>query len=134
MDKKLLELRNKIDKVDDEIAKLYVERMSLAKEVGLAKRESGVATENALREKEIVNRVTDNMDESLKLYAKQVFNALFDTSKAYQSSFVDVKSSVKTEIEEALLSGVKPFPSSASVACQGVEGAYASIAVEKAFA
>ena len=127
------EIRKSIDKTDDEIVKLYEQRMRLAREVALAKRQGGIPMENTLREKEIVNRVTAAVPDEIKLYAKQLFGTLFDTSKAYQSTILDARSEVKDEIENALSEGDRAFPVTASVACQGVEGAYSSIAAEKMF-
>ncbi|MDD4839879.1 MAG: prephenate dehydratase domain-containing protein [Clostridia bacterium] len=130
---KLDEIRNKIDNVDDKIAKLYVERMELSKEVGLFKKENNIATENTLREKEIINRVTKEMPEDIKLFGKQVFCSLFDTSKAYQSQIVSINSSIKNDIISALKAGKQSFPNSAIIACQGVSGAYSNIATEHIF-
>ena len=36
--KDLIEIRNQIDKIDDQIIELYKERMALSKEVGLIKK------------------------------------------------------------------------------------------------
>ena len=131
---KLEDLRGKIDTIDDMIASLYVRRMGVAKEIGTVKAENNIATESTLREKEILNRVTADMPEDIKLFAKQIFCALFDTSKAYQSSVSNVNSDIVAEIKEALAQGKVSFPTSAVVACQGVSGAYSSIAADKMFA
>lgn len=129
----LNQIRKEIDKVDDSIAKLYVERMGLCREVGEHKRDNNVAMENTAREKEIINRVTAAMPDEIKLFGKQVFHTLFDTSKAYQSRIVDAHSKVKDAICDALSEGIQPFPIEASVAVQGIAGAYAYIAAEKLF-
>jgi chorismate mutase/prephenate dehydratase len=129
----LNEIRNLINGVDDEIAKLYVKRMELGREVALYKRGHNIPLENTQREKEILNRVSALMPDEIKLYGKQVFNMLFDTSKAYQSRIADIKSKVRDDIEAALNRGTEPFPIEASVACQGVAGAYSGIAAEKMF-
>lgn len=131
--KKIEEIRNEIDVIDDKIADLYLQRMAAAKEIGLAKVATGVATENSLREKAIINRVTAKMPDDLKLYAKQVYETLFSTSKAYQSACGTLTSSVQKDIISAVNDGIKPFPVSATVACQGVAGAYSQIAAEKMF-
>lgn len=128
----LYEIRQKIDKVDDKIAGLYTERMELCKEIALEKNRNNVAMENTLREKEIINRVTGAMTDDIKLFGKQVFTTMFDTSKAYQSRILNARSSVKDEVADAI-TRIKPFPIEASVACQGIEGAYSSIAAEKLF-
>lgn len=130
----LEDIRNQIDQIDDQIAQLYVRRMALAKEVGLAKADGGTALENIPREKEILNRVASAVPDELKLYLKQVFTSLFETSKAYQQRFLNIRSDIKTAIREVLDKGAQPFPLQASVACQGVEGSYSNIAAEKLFA
>ena len=129
----LQEVRKNIDVIDDEIAKLYTKRMELAAEVAQNKVKDGLPIENTEREKQIINRVTAAMPDEVKLYGKQVFETMFETSKAYQYGAVDCKSPVKDEIKSALANGVKPFPISASVACQGVQGAYSCIAADKLF-
>ncbi len=129
----LSEIRKKIDAVDDGIATLYGERMRLAKEVAKAKAADGLQISSPLREKEIINRVSAGLDPDVKLYGKQLFETLFETSKAYQYAVMDVSSPIKDEIKEALADGVSAFPIEASVACQGVAGAYSCIAAEKLF-
>lgn len=128
---KLDEIRNKIDCLDDKMAELYRERMFLSKLVGEEKNISGTPVENKIREKEILRRVTFDMEEALKLYTKQVFTTIFETSKAYQYSFTDIKSNLKDKILN--IKEAKPFPVSASVACQGTAGAYSNIACDKLF-
>lgn len=126
-------IREEIDVIDDEIAKLYIRRMAAAREIGIEKAKKNIAAENTEREKSIISRVTKDMPEDIKLYAKQVYNTLFCTSKAYQSRLVSGNSPVKNQIDKALADGVKPFPVSATVACQGVAGAYSQIAADKIF-
>lgn len=129
----LQEVRNKIDAIDDKIAKLYAERMELAADVAENKAKDGLQVENSEREKQIISRVTAGLPDGMKLYCKQVFETMFETSKAYQYGVVDGKSPVKDEIRNALSDGLKPFPVQASVACQGVSGAYSCLAAEKIF-
>ncbi len=129
----LQEVRKNIDVIDDEIARLYRRRMELAVEVARNKAKDGLPVENAEREKQIINRVTEQMPDEIKLFGKQVFEMMFDTSKAYQYGKIDCKSTVKDGIINSLANGVRPFPLSASVACQGIYGAYSCIAAEKIF-
>lgn len=126
-------IRKEIDIIDDEIARLYIKRMAAAKEIGIEKAIKNIAPENTLREKSIISRVIKDMPEDIKLYAKRVYNTLFSTSKAYQSRLSAGNSAVKKQIDEALSGGSKPFPVSATVACQGVAGAYSQIAADKMF-
>jgi len=129
----LEEIRKEIDALDDRIVALYAQRMALVRNVAEEKKAQGLPTENTEREKAIVNRVTATVDDDLKLYAKQVFETMFSTAKAYQSRFVTGSSPAKERIEEALKE-TGDYPVSAIVACQGVPGAYSQKAAEKLFA
>ena len=127
------DLRESINAIDDQIATLYVKRMEIAKQIGEYKVANKLTVGDASREREIINRVTKGMPDEIKLYGKQVFEGMFNTSKAYQTRFVEMDSKVVSSIRDALGSGVKAFPNSACVACQGVAGAYSQIATDRMF-
>ena len=129
----LSELRQKIDNIDDQIVALYRERMEISKEVAKEKNKARKGVTNYLREKEVLNRVTEMVDDDIKAYTKQVFETLFDTSKAYQLRYIDGTSKSREKIEKALQKSDEPFPVKANVACQGIDGAYSNIATEKLF-
>ncbi|MBQ1942888.1 MAG: chorismate mutase, partial [Clostridia bacterium] len=77
--------RSQIDAIDDQIAKLYAERMELAKQIGIEKAKQNKAVDVPEREKAIINRLAGQVDEDKKIYLKQLYNTVFSTSKAYQS-------------------------------------------------
>ncbi|MFA6865884.1 MAG: prephenate dehydratase domain-containing protein, partial [Clostridia bacterium] len=86
------------------------------------------------REKNIINRVTSEVDADIKVYTKHLFDTIFDTSKAYQSQLMNLDSNISNTIKAILAKGQLKFPDSATVACQGVQGSYSSLACEKLFA
>ncbi len=129
----LEEKRAQIDKIDDEIVALYKQRMAVSKEIAEEKNKLGKSVTNSKREKEILNRVTECVDDDIKAYTKQVFETMFDTSKAYQLRYIDGSSPAQDKIKKVLEGGEKEFPVKASVACQGIDGAYSNIATEKIF-
>jgi chorismate mutase/prephenate dehydratase len=129
---KILDKRVAIDEIDDQIARLYNQRMALVKEIGEEKAQSNVLLTDGDRERHIVNRVAKLVDPNLRVYAKQVFMTMFDTSKAYQSRFTRISSPLGEQIKSTLGQRLK-FPVAATVACQGVEGSYSGIAAEKLF-
>ena len=131
--KDINELRDEINAIDDSIASLYEKRMQIAKAIGEYKQEKKLCVGDANRERQIINRVTKEMPEDVKLYAKQVFETLFNTSKAYQTRFVEIESSAITTLKKALAEGIDKFPTTACVACQGVAGAYSQIAADRLF-
>ena len=129
----LSEIRQKIDTIDDQIAELYAQRMELIKDVSEAKKKSGKAVNDPDREKKIILRVTEKVDESQQVYLKRVFETIFETSKAYQTANAEHRSEISDKISAAIEKGELNFPVRAKVACQGVAGAYSGIAADKLF-
>ncbi len=129
----LQDLRKEIDNVDDQIASLYAKRLELSAEVGKAKAKTGEQLNVLTREKEIVNRITKDKPEQVKIYLKQLYDLAFLQSKNHQAKYLGIKSKIVDEIENVLSKERKSFPVSATVACQGVQGAYSGIATEKLF-
>lgn len=126
-------IRENIDAIDDKIASLYGERMKLVGEVGEAKKKSGKAVDDPERERKIILRVTDKVEPDIQVYLKRVFETMFETSKAYQTTNAEYSSEIGDKIKEALSKGTLKFPVKAKVACQGVAGAYSGIAADRLF-
>ena len=129
----LKSIRENIDLIDDQIAALYGERMQLIEQVVEAKKQSGKAVNDPEREKKILLRVSDKIEEDKQVYLKRVFETIFETSKAYQTANAEYTSSISEKINEALKKGELKFPIKAKVACQGVLGAYSGIAADRLF-
>ena len=129
----LNEIRQGIDKIDDQISALYLERMNLVKQVSDAKKQSGKAVFDPEREKKILLRLTDgdNMTDEMRVYIKRVFETIFETSKAFQTANANYTSVIGTQIDKAISEMKQNFPVKATVACQGVAGAYSGIAAER---
>lgn len=131
--KDVKELRNGIDKIDNQLTNLYIERLKLCKEIGLLKAQTKSSVDVPLREKEIINKVTSLADDELKIYVKNLYESIFSQSKAYQNSFIVENTEIVQKIKQCLNNKINDLPVSATVACQGVEGAYSGIATEKLF-
>ncbi|MBO7149789.1 MAG: prephenate dehydratase [Clostridia bacterium] len=130
---KLEDVRKQIDLVDDEIATLFNKRMNLVDEVVKAKKTEGKALNDKQREKDIILRVCDKVDEDKVLYLKTVFETLFEVSKSYQSLNITANSKISEKISRALEKGFLKLPAKTTVACQGIQGAYSGIATERFF-
>ncbi len=129
----LKDLREQIDSIDDKIIELYKERMEVSKQVGLIKNKISKPVHDGTREKEIVYRLAQKCPEEIRLYVKELYDAIFYTSKAYQNKFTENTSKVKTEIDEIVANPLKEFPVDGTIACQGVQGANSGKATEKMF-
>ena len=86
----LTDLRKKIDEIDDEIVSLYLKRMGIVAEIAQAKKETNAPVCNSERESEILSRLTKNVPDEYKIYLKEIYSAIFKTSKAYQLSVKDL--------------------------------------------
>ncbi len=127
------ELRKQIDVIDDEIAKLYVNRMAICKEIGLKKAQQGSSVNVSEREKFIVKRITEGKDDDMKRYLKHLYETIFFQSKNYQGKFIKTRSETVDALNKILQEKRDTFPVSATVACQGVNGAYSGVAADKFF-
>lgn len=116
--------RRKIDAIDEELVKLFLERLSVSKDVALVKKNAGGAVADPVREREILTRVTKAAGAENENAARMFFTTLFSISKARQRSIIKGDSPLVSEINNAVAAtGV--FPTRAFVACCGTEGSYA---------
>ncbi len=103
---KIEELRKKIDEKDDELSRLFAERMALCKEIGMVKAKENKAITSRERENEIIVRVAKDKPEELVKYIALFYRNIFSVSKAYQSEFYSENAALGQEI----ISSVRQTP------------------------
>ena len=130
----LSEYRNKLDSIDEQILRLFSERMNIAAEIASWKQENSLPVLDVRREKEKLQRIEEMSDPELSDYTFTLFSMLMELSRSRQNRILHRESPETRAIEEALRDTPQLFPEKAIVACQGVEGAYSGIACEKLFA
>ena len=85
MDKRILELRQQIDDLDEDIIQLLKKRMGISKEVGKLKEKLDMPVEDTNRENEIIDRLTKQAGRNLsEEQLIRVFTAVFKSSKQVQ--------------------------------------------------
>jgi len=85
MDKRILELRQQIDKLDEEIISLLKKRMGVSREVGKLKERLDIPVEDKTRENEIIDRLTKQAGRNLsEEQLIRIFTAVFKSSKQVQ--------------------------------------------------
>ncbi len=129
----LKEAREKIDSIDDEMTRLFVERMNTAKEIAAYKAEHKLQVFDRERERAVLNRIEDKVGPELESYANVLYSTLFDVSRSYQHRSLKTESKLGEEINKALSETPAVFPGRAIVACQGVEGSYTQSACDRLF-
>lgn len=125
------ELRGKLDKIDDEIARLYEDRMEVCRKVGEYKVKSGKKVFDRQREREKLSDVMSKVDgEFNKKGIQELYQQLMSMSRKLQYS----------QLVEAGALGRLPFirvddldRENARVVFQGTEGAYSQAAMYQFF-
>ncbi|MCQ2591352.1 MAG: chorismate mutase [Treponema sp.] len=108
----LEESRLKINQIDRQLAELFEQRMDVAKDIALYKKQFGLQVFDASREAEVCKRELDYIKNPLyKTYYLEFIQDLMKVSKKYQSY---------------LLEGSR-------IAYCGIEGAWANIAAKRIF-
>ena len=126
-------LRADIDDIDSQLIDLFERRMHIALEVARYKKESGKPVFDNSRERQLLHKVSEEIDSDLEVYIRVFFSMLMDLSRSYQHKFLSDDSKLRKKIEAAVEQTPKLFPEKAVVACQGAEGAYAQMACDKLF-
>ena len=129
----LNELRVEIDKIDDELVKLFGQRMDIAAQIADYKKENSLPILVPAREREKLLDVAEKAGPDMANYTRVLYSMLFELSRSYQSKRNGKLTELYHHITHAIENTPKLFPQEAMVACQGVEGAYSQIACEKIF-
>ena len=129
----ILELRGEIDKIDDELVKLFSQRMEVSARIADFKKENNLPILVPAREREKLKDVAEKAGPEMANYTRVLYSMLFELSRSYQGKRNEQLSPLYKRITQAIDSTPNLFPQDPMVACQGVEGAYAQIACEKIF-
>ena len=79
-------LRQEINNIDDQIIKLFDQRMNLCKKVGIFKKNNNVEITHSNREDEIINRLSNQVEiENLNRDdIRELYEIIFKISKSKQ--------------------------------------------------
>ena len=78
------ELRKKIDDIDDRIIDLFMNRFSHAKEIGDIKSKNKLATLDATRERDIIDRLNIEEEKLDRVDIKALYKPIFSVSRQLQ--------------------------------------------------
>ncbi|WP_297870463.1 bifunctional chorismate mutase/prephenate dehydratase [uncultured Oscillibacter sp.] len=126
----LSEIRARIDAVDDQLLKLFLERMELAEAVAVYKNEHRLPILNRERERAILAKVTENAGDKER-YAYHLYSTLFELARSRQAELIGAPTRVGAQIQASLDAGSQMFPQTGLVACQGIEGANSQVACDR---
>ena len=129
----LSQLRSEIDRIDTQLFELFSQRVDVARRIGDYKRERGLAvSDHNPRAPEGGRRRRPRAPE-LSTYAQVLMELLMETARSQEVDPAAPADADFEPIERAVEQTPAVFPSTAQVACQGVEGAYSQIAADRLF-
>ena len=81
----LKDIREQIDSVDDQLVKLFVQRMELSAQVADYKKANNMPIHVPAREREILKDVAEKAGPELEEYCRKLYSTLFELSRDYQA-------------------------------------------------
>lgn len=129
----LNDYRREIDGIDAQLLELFARRMDVAAAIAEYKKENALPVLDPSRERQKLLDVAEMAPEALRDYAVSLYSLLFELSRGYQNRILGVRTELTQQIADAIAETPQLFPESATVACQGVEGAYSQLACDRLF-
>jgi len=126
-------INKEIESIDDELLCLFEKRMELVKKAGQYKKKQLLPIRDKEQERKTLYSLCQKTHPDLSEYVRSLFLDVFEMGSGYQSTLYNNDSVVKRLIENAIQNTREDFPSRATVACQGIEGAYSQAACDKMF-
>lgn len=78
------EIRKQINEKDNQMEKLFLERMALCKQVAQYKIDNNMQVFQSSRENQIIDRVREQADDEYKDSVQTLFTSMIDISKFHQ--------------------------------------------------
>lgn len=123
--------RSQINGINDEMLKLFLERMELSSHVAKAKAQMGKAIFDAKRERDILDKITSQAGPDMDIYARRFFENLFSLSRTFQAEELFKETPFTKEVEAAVAAAPNLPPQRGTVACCGIFGSNAQMACDK---
>lgn len=101
----LAEIRNKIDGIDREMLRLFLERMALSQEAWQAKEKQGLPARDADREREILYRAAQ-ASGPMAAYSEKLFDYIMYLSREYQRNNAPVPELPENDLRNIVIIGM----------------------------
>ncbi len=129
----LNELRLEIDKIDDELVRLFVQRMEVSARIADYKKEKGLPIFVPAREAEKLQDVTAKAGQDMEVYTRVLYSMLFELSRGYQSKRNATRTALYGRIRDAIALTPKLLPRDGAIASMGAEDENAQMVCQKLF-
>lgn len=126
--------RDEINQIDDDIIRLFQERMDVVSNIAKYKKENNIPILDLVRERKKLSEIQSKSPKELETYANVLYSLLLEISRSYQDRLINTENNLYNSIKDAIKESTNiSFPKNAMVACQGVDGSYSQIACDRMF-
>jgi len=80
----LLELRQRIDEIDNELLQLFMRRMDISAEISLYKKQNNIPVHDPERERQVLHNLSHKVTQEREPYVIALYSLLFELSRAEQ--------------------------------------------------
>ena len=102
--------RKQIDRIDEQLVKLFAERMEVAGRLAEYKKENSLPVLDVRREREKLHSVSEQSPEELRDYTELLYSLIFELSRSYQNRLIGTGTELTARIEDAVKNTPPLFP------------------------
>lgn len=124
-------LRLEIDKIDDDLVRLFVQRMEVSARIADYKKENGLPIFVPSREQEKLRDVAQKAGPDMEVYSRVLYDLLFELSRGYQSKRNAARTALFSRIHDAVANTPRLLPNDGAVACVGAADPNAALVCRK---
>jgi chorismate mutase/prephenate dehydratase len=129
----LNELRLEIDRIDDALVRLFVQRMEVSARIADYKKENNLPIFVPAREAEKLLDVAQKAGPDMENYTQVLYSMLFELSRGYQSKRNAARTELYGRINDAMAHTPKLLPRDGAVACMGSDTEAGHMVCQKLF-
>ncbi len=85
----IIELRKRIDEIDEKLVSIFTERMDIAEEVARYKTENNKPVFDPERERELLNKVENKAGEKYGNYTRKLYGKIMELSRTHQNKIIN---------------------------------------------
>lgn len=82
------EARKEIDKIDNELIKLFEKRMLLSAQIAEEKKKNNLPVYDEKREQEILQNIKEKAPENIREFSAELYEKIFELSRRYQKEMM----------------------------------------------
>ena len=122
-----------IDKIDDQLVRLFVQRMEVSARIGDYKKAHNMPILVPERELQKLQDVAQKAGNDMEVYTRVLYSMLFELSRGYQAQLNAARTPLYERISDAIANTPKLLPKGAAVACMGAADENAAMICGKLF-